>query len=257
VSRVYFHSPSGEVEVRGAERAHMGMLCTDLAIAAFGGWREWADDPHWIRAALPPECYAAREPVGSPYFGERVRTYLSIGLSGDGAILHNGKRVPGFDLILNTALVLGSDPIKLCARIHGQCEIHAWVAGPNRRWLAGIVRDGRQRNVLRANMGWEGAADFLEALDSEPAVLSYSVCEQFPGSFVLPADHPARANDGDGWYALSGEEKWRLGIAWLPDNAPELTPDDWTGYHFTDGVTVFDVRAAADEQHIAARGAQA
>lgn len=68
-------------------------------------------------------------------------------------------------LAANTALVLGSDAVKMAARIHAQCEIHGYFEGKNRKWAADIVRKGRQAGIFRANMGWEEVIDLLEKGD--------------------------------------------------------------------------------------------
>jgi hypothetical protein len=44
--------------------------------------------------------------------------------------------------------------VRFLARLHGQCEVHGWVAGKNRAWLADIIETGRETAILRDDMGW-------------------------------------------------------------------------------------------------------
>ena len=240
MSRVYFHSPSEpDVELRGAERAHLQQLVSRIFLAAVGPVVEWGDCPSPLRALAPPGHYLHNIPVGAPQFEKSMTTFLSLAWDD---IMHKGEKVGAFSVVLNTAALLGSDVVQLAAHVHGQCEIHAFVRGPNRKWLASKIRAGRAQNVLRPDMGWEAVADLLERRDDEPVVTSYSVCAQFPSPIVLPPDHPARANDCDDWYDLPHEERWRLGLAWLEDNAPEWKPETWPN-GFRDGLHIFDILA--------------
>jgi hypothetical protein len=46
--------------------------------------------------------------------------------------------------------------------------------------------------------------------------------------------------DGDEWYDLPAEEKWRMSVEALRTQAPEWSPDDW-GRLFGEGKTGFDL----------------
>lgn len=172
-----------------------------------------------------------------------MTTFLSLAWDN---FMHKGEKIEAFSVLLNTAILLGSDVVQLAAHVHGQCEIHAFVRGSNRKWLAAKIRHGRAQNVLQSGMGWEAVVDLLERRDDEPVVTSYSVCEQFPSPLVLPPGHPARADDCAEWYGLSHEEKWRLGLAWLEcGNSPEWEPTTWAS-GFRDGVHIFDILSHAE-----------
>jgi len=135
-------------------------------------------------------------------------------------------RVAGVDLHttdvgLNTALLAGSDLIRLAAKIDGWCEVHAWVEGGDRAWLAGIIEQGLRAGMYRqglwmdnpdsgardkwAPMGWDQVIGLLRARDDEPAVMSYSATDGFPNPYVAgwepPVDplwRPVWAADGEG-----------------------------------------------------------
>ncbi len=119
---------------------------------------------------------------------------------------------------LNTALKMGSDPMKLAAKIHGWCETHCYIEGEDREWAAGIIDQGLDIGVYRRGMwyvprphdslsegprseqpdakfisqGWENVLTLLRSRDDEPVVLSYTVCEGFP-------DHSDTAEYWDSW----------------------------------------------------------
>jgi hypothetical protein len=88
----------------------------------------------------------------------------------------NGHRVDQFTLALNTALVVGSDPLRLSARVHGSCEIHGWVDGPNRSWLAHVVEEGLASGVLRRAHqtqyeNWPGVVALLRSTSRTAVVM--------------------------------------------------------------------------------------
>ncbi|MGK3995050.1 hypothetical protein [Sorangium sp. So ce1024] len=124
-------------------------------------------------------------------------------------------RYGAWEVLLNTCLVLGSDPLCFLARMHAQCEIHAWVDGPDRAWLAGIIDEGRRVGLMRDGQGWDDVTALLRARSDEPVVMSYSVCDQFPSRSVAnwtpPADEDGEPNR-DAWYDLDEAERWRLAM---------------------------------------------
>jgi len=143
--------------------------------------------------------------------------------NGDRLITKIGQ-MPIFDIKLNTALSSGNDAIKLMARLHGQCEVHCYVEGPNRNWLASIMRMGRRLHLYRDNEGWEAVIALLESNSVEPVVCSYSVCDSFPNEGMLSKK---KKNFDD----LSSQERWNICMEHLRKNKNEtgleLTPDHW------------------------------
>ena len=131
MSRIYFHSPSGDTELRGSERANMGILCGNILSASVGSpMFDYPDHPHWLRKLLPNEHWIAKSNAGFEY----ACALFIRSQSGTDGFVYNGQTLPMFNLALNTALFSGSDPVKLLVRLHGQCEIHCYVVGKNRRF---------------------------------------------------------------------------------------------------------------------------
>lgn len=258
MSRLYFHSPSSDAELLGSERAWLGSLASGPARAA---WNldgassferaceivdmvpEVPDGEHganylrtYRREAQAQDTrnkatYAAWTP-GSGALGHtshdlinRFVSALEIRLRVDGVDLDvAGHRLRSSNVGLNTALAAGSDPVRLAAKLHGWCEIHAWVEGPDRAWLAGIIDEGLRAGMYRKGLwyadqpdgardkwsplGWEQVLELLRARDDEPVVTSYSVCDQFPNQDVAdwePTVNPSWVPD---WAVTDGRNEW-------------------------------------------------
>lgn len=251
MGKVYFHSPSEKVLLQGSERHYAGQIVNRLACAVLP-----PDSlQNSILHLLPPDCYLrGSRQIG--HFKEHFPTWMQFG---DGNFhLPAGERVSAFVVSLNTAIVLGSRPVKLLARIHGQCEIHAWVDGPNRAWLADIIEEGRKSGILRADRGWEGVVELLHQRDDEAVVTSYSVCEQFPSP---PESWEYRDEDeeegyfgpdGQMWHAMNHEEQWKAAMGELRERSGnlELEPDGFDDFWFGDNkerITMFDIDRMGQE----------
>jgi hypothetical protein len=257
VSRVYFHSPSEKAaELRGSERAYMGMLCANLGLAIIepdGFGKEKS-----LRAWLPKGHYL--QTTGDQMFARSWATAFRVG---DGGLIEiNGESIDHWTLGLNTALVLGNDSMRLLARIHAQCEIHGYVEGPNRAWFAGLIEEGLDTGLYREGQGWEDVQTCLHQRADEPVVMSYSVCQSFPNPDVgdwmpawpdgLPRDWNAlteyqqqeRTARHDAWYELERSEQWDRGLAGLraePTRGLEFKPDNWDSFRFGHTMSAFDL----------------
>jgi hypothetical protein len=176
-----------------------------------------------------------------------------LAFDGDVLTLPDGRTCDPFDANLNTAIALDSPVLSLAAHLHGQCEIHGWIAPGMRHWFANLIEDGRKRNVLRDSMGWEEVAAFLRGNEDGRVVTSYSVCDGFPNRFVANWEPPPDDPDGDSWYDLSHEERWNLAEAGLN---PEL---EWRSITFNgplrqffgNGISGFDINRAVTEKLVA------
>lgn len=276
MSRVYFHSPSGTAELRGSERAWLGGLVSDLAL----GMLDLRDIRHIdrLRELLHPDHYLHAYPMNpgpghGPSWANSYATAFHIGWDDRTPLMqYAGKPISTFSLVLNTAALLGNDAIKLAARIHGQCEIHAWVDGPNRSWLAGIMQAGLDAGIYRkgfwfndgpdgprkwSDQGWGDVIALLQSRDDEPVVMSYSVCGGFPDYDI--GDWMDRRPDGvdedehsEAWYDLDDAEKWRISMAGLRASGDglELRPDDWGSFRFTHELSVLDLFADDWEERL-------
>jgi hypothetical protein len=187
-------------------------------------------------------------PAGSWALQSGDRFLFNLGLfirvpnDGDSFVM-GGERVDPFTAGLNTAIALGSDPVRLFARLHGQCEIHCYVEGPNRAWLAGIIEEGRACGLYRDDMGWEAVIDLLRSRKDGPVVTSYSVTDSFPNADIGGA---TSETDVDAFYELPDAEQWARAIDGLravrAGRRLELRPDDWSHYVFGDGVNGLALR---------------
>jgi hypothetical protein len=270
MSRVYFHSPSGEAELRGAERHHMAWFSTHLTwpiIERFAEnrWGERGTPPHLLKI-IPRESYLhGTEPEALSRL-DAFRTWFNVSMDEkNDHFLIDGKKLRLFPLQLNTLYKMGDDPLKLAARLHAQCEIHTWVDGPNREWLAEIIEYGLQTNIFRPGMDWDEVVALLRSRADEPVVTSYSVCERFPNARVAGwmqrpeiqarlKQEPDDDNEDmlyEEWYSVPDEQRWEMAMARLRTGEAgaglELKPDDWDEYYFNEGLTLFDVAAHLDK----------
>lgn len=268
MSRVYFHSPSGTAELYGSERAYMGVLTNDLALGVLDP-EGYGRPEHLIK--LMPEGHDLSKIMRSPHWAKWFRTKFSVGSLGDDLFQYQGQPIETFALALNTALVIGNDPLKLMARLHGQCEIHAHIHPSNRHWVALIIERGLEVGLYRQGQGWEDVRTFLDSSDTEPVVTSYSVTDGFPNQYVAEWQPPIdlsvnlmphhfsdeewaeldlddrTANAHDLWYELPGEERWEAAMRGLTTGrkgaALEIKPENWDSFRFVHKLSAFDLVA--------------
>lgn len=233
----------GEAHLRGSERAYMSLLATDLAKVAIP-----RDDARVLRA-MTSQVRPMFEQIG--YGQPRLNlTLLGAVLSQsneDELFQLDGEPLSNFSLLLNTALALGSDPACLAARLYAQCEIHAYVEGPNRAWLADLIQQGLDSGIFRAGQGWESVQSLLRLDDDEPVVTYSSLTgDEFPNP-VLAGWVPPTLDEGDsgwdGWYEVPSEVQWRTALAGLratPERELELRPDQLRS-PFGHAKSLFDV----------------
>lgn len=258
MSRVYFHSVDDDAEVRGSERAYAGLLTTALTMAVFENHIERYGDEQPLKLVLPPESYL--QTTAPQRFYETFRTWLQVGYGDDAYFILGDNHVSSWNVILNTITVIGNEPLKFLARMHAQCEIHGYVEGCDRKWLADIINAGRKDGLYRRNAGWESAVALLESADDSPVVMSYSVCEQFPNAGIANwyqwpdgAEHDygkltetqkeAFDEHSDKWHDLTDDERWRRGIDGLRAKGGNLRiqPDGFADYGYGNGLSAFDV----------------
>ena len=216
MSAIYFHSQSADkVRVSGRERANAGQIVDGIALGVLRPDDCWWQDRDRLLASMDPPLPWEWAPARG------VALYLRTSDERLSFRLDDGSRARAWDVRLNTAMRLGSRPVRLMTRLHGQCEVHAWVAGQNRAWLAEIVDEGLRDGVMRTGMGWDKVATLLRTRDDEPVVTSYSVCDQFP-------------NNGEPW------ETAMPALA-ASGGGLEIKPDDFDTFYFGAGVSAMDL----------------
>lgn len=279
MSRIYFHSQDGTAEVRGSERAHAGVTCANLALVMLHLDPFRTDR---ILQFIAPSHYLHKSSLDRAM--KSFETCFAIGeLTFN---LPDGTTADAFTVGLDTCLTVGSDVVKFMARLHGQCEIHGYVEGPNRRWLADIVDQGLDDGLLRRESGWESVVKLLLSADDKPVVTSYSVCDGFPNRRNLDlcwhclrprGEHLKNERIGDGdlwtcsdvtsvernpftsittleddaidrWHALPVGERWRQAVGQLRSETAKGL--EWRPDNWQtfqfQGVTAMSLRAMAD-----------
>ncbi|WP_374553188.1 hypothetical protein [Sphingobium yanoikuyae] len=233
MSSIAFHSPSDTLRISGRERAAMGIMCADQLKTQFGSMR--FEDHELLRSIMPAGHYLqdsikrmeAGELGSGPRFESDFDTYIRVG---DAPLWIDGEPYDLFSLQLNSAVSWGNRAVQLAAKLHGQCEIHAFCEGKHRAWMADIIAEGIECRVFRdlpmGYHGWSQVVEFLRSNDQEPVVTSYSVCESFPGPHCAPADMDMGDDPWEAWDALSDDERWQIGLAHVrAEPSLEISPE--------------------------------
>lgn len=317
MSRIYFHSPHGEAELDGSEHAWLNHIAVGAAKHAWD-----LDNSHALERAVQIVSLVPEVPDGQ-YGANYLHTYMRDALAerdqndehykrtgnirGEYAMERRfvnalrdrlyrldfdiaGVTLHSTNIELNTALVAGSDPIRLAAKLYGWAAVHTWVDGPDRAWLAGIIEQGLETRLYRRGVwaedpggsghrwyeqGWEKVLELLRARDDEPVVTSHSVYDGFPDisiASMLPPwpegvpeshdnitdAHQAKIDAAyAAWYELTDDAKWTISMAGLKQRRPwaQLTPTSLAGQSFGPMVTVYDL--FADDRHDRVRAAVA
>lgn len=225
MSRIYFTDRTAEAELRGSERAHMGLMIDNIWKALITPWQDYGSAPSVLRRIVPsaPPLTLPRPPIFGDFSHESF--WSGSGSRNGEFVLPSGEHVGFFEASLNTALELGRH-LRLFAWLHGGCEVHAFVEGQNRAWLADEIDAGLAVGICRTDQGWQDVVTFLRARTDEPVVTSYSITEGFPDASLV--DYEWEAFD-----KLPDDERWRLCLAALRDGkgGPEMRPDwdSWFG----------------------------
>jgi hypothetical protein len=219
-------------------------------------------------------------------FVQHLRTSLRVN--------SHPMRVGGIELRsanveLNTALVAGSDLVRLAAKLSMWADRFPFVEGADRAWLADLIEQGLKSGMYRRSLnghdiGWPGVVELLRSRDDEPVVVHYSVEDSFPsrsvadwappempegwapdwatdrsdaGEWASMPDDQRRAYWGehvsDLWYELPLAERWERSLAGLREKRPwiRLYPD-LAHYTFHLGVNVYDLFAPDRDERVRA-----
>lgn len=270
MSSMAFHCFDKTVRVGGAERAYAGLLCERLATAILDYKTFPQGETSTLRRLkqLIPQGHYLRPRVDCGDHAGLTQHLDAAIFCGD-ALRWRDRPVRGMTLALNTALAVGSDPVRLLARLHGGCEIHVWVDGRDRHWLADVVEEGVASGVMRRAYqaqydGWPAVLELLRESSQQPVVTSYSVTESFP-NFQLVSGHDFEARP---WRLMSGdeqlqyerkreefdylpvEEQWSRSMPALRERCSQLRPGDWREFRFTPGLSALDLVAPDWEQRL-------
>lgn len=288
MSRVYFESPSGTAALSGAERAWLDHISRGAAESAWDLQGAFSMERAERLLSMSPEVtngqYGAnylhdslRETQQAnargnytliPQFLSTLRTRLDVG--GLKLVVH-GVELHTRNLELNTTLIAGSDPVALAAKIHGWCESHCWVEGPDRAWMADVIEQGLATGIYRTGLGWEsrfvdhdpggGVLALLRERDDEPVVLYDSSGDSFPdelvGDWMPPwpegverdwnalteAQEEERAARREQFAELPEDEQWDISMRGLRETRPwaQLSADRLRTVFFHLPITVHDV----------------
>ncbi|MFJ2217888.1 hypothetical protein ACIQVO_36265 [Streptomyces sp. NPDC101062] len=179
-------------------------------------------DPTQVAAVLyellPARHDLRHVPLSSGYEARRwLHVYVRclIGILDDPVVEYRGHGIGAFTLMLNAAMESGGDALRLAARLHGQCEMHCWVDGPNREWAAGVITAALTGGLYRPDCGWEKVRDLLRERADLPVVVSSS--DSFPTFWSSRSDDDADDPDEakQRWEALQADEQWQRGMAVL------------------------------------------
>jgi hypothetical protein len=227
-----FLTIAGERRVSGREHGKLNVMMRNLS------WRLFVD-------AFGPEL--AGEPARSavnwggwvlPYdegFSRRAHTTMAVE---SGRITVNspegGARVANaYETGINSVCAAYPDPVALCVRMLGQCEVNGWVAGEHRGWLADLLEQGMRwsfpddalepdiewvrRYALLSDEpdrrshydGWASVIAFLRERDDSAVVLDYSVTDGFPDRAWAAWPGVPGARFRRWWAQASDEQQWR------------------------------------------------
>jgi len=234
MSRVYFSSVNKEVELWGAERALASCYIDKMALSILNIEQNYKD----LYNILSPQHYLKN--IQDPL--EQKISYMEMAIrshyGGGNLFILDGKPLNTWHMILNTAMVIGSNPIRFFCRLHAQCEIHAYIKGKNKKWLAQIIQEGLKSHIYREEAGWKEIINFLLEDNKNTVVMSYSVTDSFPSPSILEIyEDEAREK----FYNKPIEKQWKKCLNVIYKNPfLEIKPDNLY-LLFGDGITFFDL----------------
>lgn len=227
MSIICFHHQDGHVdEVLGTERATMDILINKVSLSVFDFY---ASENHWTKNLFPARLYET-------FTAEILERCLSS--FGYPKLNFGGKTWPTWVVRSNTAMLLGSDLVKLCVRIHNECEHWARVEGENRKWFAGLCESALSAGIFGKGVGWEQTIESIRSAEDSPVVMSFSVSGGFPTNEVVPSELTA----GLEWHDLPYYRQWKLAIQCLRAQHSEIKPDGFDSHRYGDGIDFLKLR---------------
>lgn len=256
MSYINFHFPDETcVRVRGNERASFGLMTEHHARGAIG--LTYGINPShliedlalFINPAGPLAKFLQPDPdlTMREQFDRALgsRLYTMSFISTGAPFAWKGVEINTRQLIMNTVLATGSDPMRMAVKIHFQCEIHGYLMGFHRKWLADLVDEGLEEGIYRRAMGWEELSAKLREAAQGPVVTSFSGSDGFPDRAV--ANWRGSLED---WNGLGSEKQWALAVKGLkaPGRNRPWAPDTLRSYRFGHDLSLLDLLRADTER---------
>ncbi len=260
MSCISFHSRKRTVDLGGSERHFMQKFCFELFWAALGVSSFHFEENRVVQLMKHTGPSGSLSPLRATD-PESLYNELSAGRTFENVCFEvDGEAVPLEDVVLNTAKVLGNDTVRFMAKLAGQCEIHLFVDGSNRAWLANLIETGRQQKILRPGQNWEEVVELLQEASDDPVVTSYSVSGEFPTTAVTLDDETLYLlpHDEDEWEQLTEDEQWDLSVAALrqvngeQSMGLEAAPETLSGL-YGQSLTIFDMQEHANKVAVPSR----
>jgi hypothetical protein len=265
VSYLAFVSRQREVHVAGWERHRLPGLVQDLAWGLLGV-HPGGSVADRLNSLVPDDHHLGkpvyRDMIHTPNFTQWTSAYrLAMNYEEDfrPLVQYKGRAVSTWDLMLNTALAVGSGPMRLCARLAGQMGSHVWIDGPDRGFVADLITEGLVTDVFqmeiqvtdpspvipgksvtkRHKAGWADVLELLREDDRGPVATYVSTMDDFPNSYELGI------READVWEDMENDQIWDLSELWLRNRHSgwQIKADGFDSWRFGHRLTVFDLRA--------------
>lgn len=212
MSSITFNARNHSAVLRGSERHHMSFIVSGIAGAIAKDIRaevfvKVGNPKHYLYQTAAA-CVAAKDAYAErTRYEEQLNTTLKVGgMMGE-------ELFPGYDQFtteLNTALALGSAPVALFVRLHGQCEIHLWIEDGDGPGIADIVDRGIATGLCRPGQGWDKVVELLRTPDVGIIVTSFSVTDSFPNDDIAVDDRLPEKADYTNYATMTPEEMERV-----------------------------------------------
>lgn len=322
MSRLYFASATGGAELAGPERHWLTHLAAGPAAAAWDLDGSGADHLDRCRRIISMIPEARPDGYGSNYLHEYLRKaeaadaayhrdWLSVqnhvpydhrplnalvsslrirvatAQAYDTTFVVAGHTMNAANIMLNTALAAGSNPIRLAAKLSG------WdfclIEGEDRGFIADTIDAGLSGGMFRRgfgdweDMGWGKVATFLREDNTQPVVTHHSTGESFPDRTLADWEPPGLPDgwapdwaDGekgaaewaampedekectrtdhlsDQWYELPDAQRWDLALAGLRSQRPwcRLSDEMLAEVYFGPCITAYDLMAPDRDERV-------
>lgn len=264
MSAITFTSHNGEATVNGRERAYGAALAARLTAAVldldgrFSARNRRILPDSFFQQAQFERSKAAAENRGLSLAAVFVNWAPVASMIGEDAQLRIGTQTAGVgEVVTNTAIVGGSDPVNLLARIHASAEDGLLVEAQHTNWLAGIIETGVKTKVLRDHAGWGAAAELLR-VTAGPVLITTQVSVSAMlalagGIYFVGQSDEARWAAEEAFESLPFAEQWdRTIVAYRDARGPRrdwwltLSPQSFPVAAYQDGLSAFDAVAAPE-----------